>query len=584
MEACFHFATVVVEKAIAGGAKLKVYLEGHGWDFSVVSRTARAMYEQIPMFEEPGPGNGNDRIGDLYDQEQPAYLDDLDTIRRLRTRIEAGDEMSARDRELLSASCYSTNEHVQREVAAAYASMQNSDCVADRNLVEQIDRLASAEDVEILRSMSGFLGTLASRNENKEKLVRLGVMKPLLKLLGSDDPVVQSNACGCLANLATTEYTKEVISKSGAVPILLGLYHSSSVRVVRNAAGAMLNLTHLESSRAILVKQGALATLCPMLTYPDSDVRYFAISSLSNLAIDETTRTILSNPENNRALRILIQLVSNENVHLQQHACLALRNLAGSDTLQKIIANLGGLDALLELMTSENEAVLAAALAAVRNISVHGENEALIISLGYVPHLSRLLHSENAEIQCHCAGIFRNIGSTVDKKRYLAENGALDALCDVISANITSPAVQAEATAAIAILVLDGHVAEHFMQCLNGEAFATLINLWQSPNIEVKYNVAAALGNLAQSPSTHAHFGEHSKEVSNICIKAFRGKQKTLVQMTLWILLHLSKSSPDVSRGLLAIPDVHKELQAMKEDGNDDVRGFAEEIIANSNG
>ena len=69
---------------------------------------------------------------------------------------------------------------------------------------------------------------------------------------------------------------------------------NGEVRVQRNAVGAILNLTHVREHRNVLVQANVIPTLSNLLLYMDPEICYYAVTALSNLAVDEESRLLMS--------------------------------------------------------------------------------------------------------------------------------------------------------------------------------------------------------------------------------------------------------------------------------------------------
>ncbi|XAR72652.1 Ubiquitin--protein ligase [Bertholletia excelsa] len=109
------------------------------------------------------------------------------------------------------------------------------------------------------------LVNLSLENANKVKIVRSGIVPPLIQALRSGTSEAQEHAAGGLFSLALDDENKTAIGVLGALPPLLhALRASGSERCRRDAALALYHLSLAPSNQAKLVKLGAALTLLTM--------------------------------------------------------------------------------------------------------------------------------------------------------------------------------------------------------------------------------------------------------------------------------------------------------------------------------
>ena len=72
-----------------------------------------------------------------------------------------------------------------------------------------------------------------------------------------------------------------------------------------------------ESSRNELVREGALPVLVEVLHTPDHDVQYYCAAALSNMAVKEHHRAMITAIGHYQALKRLIVLIGSRNVKVQ---------------------------------------------------------------------------------------------------------------------------------------------------------------------------------------------------------------------------------------------------------------------------
>jgi vacuolar protein 8 len=331
----------------------------------------------------------------------------------------------------------------------------------------------------------------------------------------SSNVEVQCNAVGCITNLATHEENKAKIARSGALGPLTRLAKSRDMRVQRNATGALLNMTHsgmmyfarrrirnadkvADENREQLVNAGAIPVLVQLLSSSDVDVQYYCTTALSNIAVDSNNRRKLAQTEP-RLVQSLVNLMDSSSPKVQCQAALALRNLASDEKYQLDIVRAGGLSSLLRLLQSSYLPLILSAVACIRNISIHPRNESPIIDAGFLKPLVDLLGStDNEEIQCHAISTLRNLAASSDRNKELVLGAGAVQKCKQLVLEVPV-SVQAEMTAAIAVLALSDDLKTHLLDL---GVFDVLIPLTKSTSMDVRGNSAAALGNLSSKSSS----------------------------------------------------------------------------------
>ncbi|KAM0955068.1 hypothetical protein ACFX2I_023438 [Malus domestica] len=109
------------------------------------------------------------------------------------------------------------------------------------------------------------LVNLSLEKSNKIKIVRSGVLPPLIDVLKAGTPEAQEHASSALFSLALDDDCKTAIGVLGALPPLLHLLRSESERTRHDSALALYHLSLVQSNRSKLVKLGSVPVLLRML-------------------------------------------------------------------------------------------------------------------------------------------------------------------------------------------------------------------------------------------------------------------------------------------------------------------------------
>ncbi|KAI3500831.1 hypothetical protein L1887_36657 [Cichorium endivia] len=109
------------------------------------------------------------------------------------------------------------------------------------------------------------LVNLSLENANKVKIVRSGIVPPLIDVLRGGFPEAQDHAAGALFSLALDDQNKTAIGVLGALPPLLHALRSGSDRSRHDSALALYHLSLVQSNRSKLVKLGSVQLFLNMI-------------------------------------------------------------------------------------------------------------------------------------------------------------------------------------------------------------------------------------------------------------------------------------------------------------------------------
>ncbi|KAH1173521.1 vacuolar protein 8-like [Mauremys mutica] len=376
--------------------------------------------------------------------------------REFLQHIETGFEMSPFGKdslEVLRTLAFSENPGLQQSAALYYLHMsQHLSTHLPAEHLESYYALLQSSDMEVQQMSSlSLVNFLLEENINKEQVVQIGLLEPILELLESGDSTVQCNSCACIMTLAVSESNREAIGSAGVIP-LLALANSYDPRVQQNAVGAILNLTRSERIQQVLCREGALPVLILMLESPDSEVQYYSCAALSNVAANSQHHEAMLRVGDKFLLRTLISLLSSSVDKVSSQACVCLRNLATSVNIQADIIAMDILPKLLSLLASSNSDVQQASIALLWILSQHPANQDALMHGEVLQNLGVLLltHQTDPGIVGHTACIIKNLS-----------------LCKNIQGIIESPCVEGLLQAILFTEIQEESL--HYVTCSLGE-------------------------------------------------------------------------------------------------------------------
>ncbi|KAI3462979.1 hypothetical protein Pfo_019642 [Paulownia fortunei] len=135
------------------------------------------------------------------------------------------------------------------------------------------------------------LVNLSLEKQNKVKIVRSGIVPPLIDVLRGGCAESQEHAAGALFSLSIGDQNKTAIGVLGALPPLLHALRSDSERTRHDSALALYHLSLVQSNRVKMIKLGSVQILLGMVKSGHMSGRVMLI--LCNLAASVEGRTAM---------------------------------------------------------------------------------------------------------------------------------------------------------------------------------------------------------------------------------------------------------------------------------------------------
>lgn len=129
-------------------------------------------------------------------------------------------------------------------------------------LLSALKSLISSRYSTLQVNAAAALVNLSLEKQNKVKIVRSGIIPPLIDVLrGGAASEAQEHAAGALFSLSLDDQNKTAIGVLGALPPLLHALRSESERTRHDSALALYNLSLVHSNRVKMIKLGAVQIL-----------------------------------------------------------------------------------------------------------------------------------------------------------------------------------------------------------------------------------------------------------------------------------------------------------------------------------
>ncbi|XP_071405243.1 uncharacterized protein [Pithys albifrons albifrons] len=441
------------------------------------------------------------------------------TAQEFLQHIETGFEMSALGKDPLEALrtlAFSENPGLQQSAALYYLHMsQHMNTSLPVEHLEPFYALLRSADLEVQQMSSlSLVNFLLEGHIDKEIVVQMGLLEPILDLLESEDPTVQCNSCACIMTLAVSEFNQEAIGAARGVTPLLSLAKSYDPRVQQNAVGAILNLTQSEKIQQVLCKEGALPVLTLLLESPDSEVQYYSCAALSNVAANVQHHKALLRPGDRFLLRTLMSLLSSSVDKVSSQACVCLRNLAISADIQAEMVAENVLPKLCSLLASDSEDVRRASVALLWILSQHPHNQDTLACAELLQSLGMLLTEHNTDpvIVGHAACIIKNLSLSKNRQRIM-ESQCIACLLQTMLSTDTQEDSLHYVTSCLAELAKQGATL-HMVQWMDEPLTKRLVRLaGQLEHPEPSFQAASIIQHMTGHEKMMVLWKHHIEEI-----------------------------------------------------------------------
>ncbi|KAL9863360.1 uncharacterized protein GJ701_001567 isoform 2-T2 [Geothlypis trichas] len=415
--------------------------------------------------------------------------------------------------------------------------------------LEPFYALLRSADLEVQQMSSlSLVNFLLEGNIDKELVVQMGLLEPILDLLESEDPTVQCNSCACIMTLAVSESNREAIGAARGVTPLLSLANSYDPRVQQNAVGAILNLTQSEKIQQVLCKEGALPVLALLLESPDSEVQYYSCAALSNVAANVQHHKVLLRPSDRFLLRTLISLLSSSVDKVSSQACVCLRNLATSVDIQAVMVAENVLPQLCSLLASGSEDVRRASIALLWILSQHPPNQDTLACAELLQSLGMLLaaHKTDPVIVGHTACIIKNLCLSKNRQR-ITESCCVEGLLQTMLLTDTQEDSLHYVTSCLAELAKQEGAMLHMVQWMDEPLTRCLVRLaGQLEHPEPSFHAAFIIQHMISHEKMMLLWKYHIEEIQAY-LKNFLTHQEVRFQQLGISTLCRLQADPDFS-------------------------------------
>ncbi|GFP98885.1 U-box domain-containing protein 40 [Phtheirospermum japonicum] len=259
---------------------------------------------------------------------------------------------------------------------SCYSSSSSSSCdieISSSGFSEEEDiylKLKSSQIHEQEEALASLRKLTRTREETRTRLCSPRLLSALKSLIGSRYTTLQVNSVAALVNLSLEKQNKVKIVRSGIVPPLIDVLRNGSAEARDHAAGALFSLSLDDQNKTAIGVLGGLPPLLHALRSESERTRHDSSLALYHLSFVQSNRVKMVKLG---AVQILLGMVRSG--HMLSRVMLVLCNLAVSAEGRAAMLDGGAVECFLSLLSrgeSESAAVRESCLGAVYGLSYGG--------------------------------------------------------------------------------------------------------------------------------------------------------------------------------------------------------------------
>lgn len=333
------------------------------------------------------------------------------------------------------------NVDIRKYSALAMANLSathanHSTIVSTDSALTALNSLSTSSDTMTLYYLACCFANLCSESSNRQKIVELGGIQPMLVLASHKDSDVHSRAAAALRGLTSSipidddttcmSFRRDIVQEGGLEPISR-LLLSKDIHVLRDATACLCNLSLSDENKCAMANGGSIP---PLLAHMQSEDVLIAIQSsacLADIAEESANQSIIAE---GGGILPCIAAMRSKFLEVQRECGRLLSNLcacAAPEHIQMIMDG-GGHESLLSFLLSDDSTCRRVGAFGLGNLCAHEDKHRVsLLRVGIFEPLASLARSEDTEVELRrfAALAIANLAATTDNHAALIADGIL---------------------------------------------------------------------------------------------------------------------------------------------------------------
>ncbi|XP_058261595.1 outer dynein arm-docking complex subunit 2 isoform X1 [Hemibagrus wyckioides] len=395
-------------------------------------------------------------------------------------------------------------------------SSQIRRAIADLGGLQTMVSILDSPDKELKCLAAETIANVAKFRRARRTVRQYGGIQRLVELLdcvpnsttlsAEQEKDVEVARCGALALWSCSKSTrnKEAIRKAGGIPLLARLLKSPQKNMLIPVVGTLQECASERSYRIAIQREGMIEDLVKNLSCDNQELQMHCASAIFKCAEDKQTRDLVRQYNGLQSLVTLLKQADNKQLLAATTGAIWKCSISMKNVTK--FEEYKALQMLVALLSDQPEEVLVNVVGALGECAQRPINRTTIRKSGGIPPLVSLLTGTN---QALLVNVTRAVGACATEPQSMEIIDGLDGVRLLWSLlKNPNPAVQASAAWAICPCIENAKDAGEMVRSFVG-GLELIVNLLNSPNLEVLASVCAAISNIAKDEENLAVITDH---------------------------------------------------------------------------
>ena len=366
--------------------------------------------------------------------------------------------------------------------------------------LEPLLALASRDDLETKREVTAALRNVSLSDMNKKAIMveddGEGNLDIIALLCRDADHEVAHQAVGVVANMSERQENKTKLVKLGIVQHLQYSMLSKSTPVLRESIRSFANLSSAKENTICIVSSGALTNLIAALESSDTLCRRFAAMTMSNIASNDEGKVRIIREGGVRPLMLMVRQMDNDHIDRlsQEHAMSSLANLAACPEMHFDLLESGCAELSMSYLKSSDLDLRSNALLCVSNFASNSETHAALEKCS-INEIIKNLECNDRTVQLRAVTSLRGLSTNPSYRKKIISEGGVEPLLTFV--HLDDAQLKTEVLSTLCNLSLGGFMGDRANTLLQKVDMQSLITFLCNSDSTQRLFGAVAIGNIA---------------------------------------------------------------------------------------